>query len=65
MLVYQRVSPSSPGARQEPVKELRVSGLGAALEVAVQVAMRMERDGIGASVEHLRAVLQISWDIMG
>eukprot|EP00438_Fugacium_kawagutii_P021007 Skav228372 [mRNA] locus=scaffold1981:253314:256501:+ [translate_table: standard] len=32
---------------KEPVDELRVSGLGAALDVAVQVATRMERDGIG------------------
>ena len=35
---------------QEAVNELRVSGLGGALDVAVQVATRMERDGIGVSV---------------
>ena len=32
---------------QEPVSELRVSGLGSALDVALQVATRMERDGLG------------------
>ena len=38
-------------ALQEPVNELRVSALGGALDVAVQVATRMERDGIGVSAE--------------
>ena len=33
------------------MNELRVSALGGALDVAVQVATRMERDGIGVSAE--------------